>query len=71
MYVRDPTGAYVSDFLPDGFAELQELPVDAVDSGFRLRDRELWTSPSDPAAIYIKDSQGVERWPRGSLPPCF
>jgi hypothetical protein len=70
-YVRDPTGAYVSDFLPDGFAEFPELPGDAVDSGFRLRDRELWTSPSDPAAIFIKDSQGVERWPRGNLPPCF
>jgi len=70
-YIRDPTGVYGSDLLTSGFAEFAELPSDAIDSGFRLRDRELWTSPGDPAAIYIKDSQGVERWPRGNLPPCF
>ena len=70
-FVRDPTGTHVSEFLPYGFAELEELPADAVDSGFRLRDRELWTSPSDADAVFIRDSQGVERWQLGHFPPCL
>jgi len=69
-YVRDPNGAYGVVALTDGFAELDSPPADAIDTGFRLRDRELWISPGDPDAIYLNDSQGAERWPRGAVPPC-
>jgi hypothetical protein len=69
-YVRDPDGLYSDRGFVEGFARLDSLPPDAVDTGFRLRDRELWTSPSDPDAIYINSANGVERWPRGEPPIC-
>ena len=28
-------------------------------------------SPDDPYAIYIRDAEGVERWPRGVVPLCI
>lgn len=70
-YIRDPSGTYLNDYVTDGFEKLEELPPDATYSGFRLRDRELWISPSDPNVLLLKDSDSVERWPRGVLPPCF
>ncbi|MEX0826232.1 MAG: hypothetical protein WD184_05725 [Acidimicrobiia bacterium] len=69
-YVRDPDQAYGQPELRAGFAELQELPPDAIDTGFRSVGRELWLSPSDPNAVYLRDSEGVERWPRGVVPLC-
>jgi hypothetical protein len=70
-YVRDPNQSYGQEELSNGFAELDALPADAIDTGFRLLDRELWTSPDDPYAIYIRDAEGVERWPRGVVPLCI
>jgi hypothetical protein len=70
-YVRDPNQSYGQEELSNGFAELDALPADAIDTGFRLLDRELWTSPDDPDAIYIRDAEGAERWPRGVVPLCI
>lgn len=69
-YVRDPNGLYGVPELAAGFAVLDDLPADAIDSGYRSGDRELWLSAADPGAIYILDRGVVERWPAGVVPPC-
>ena len=70
-YVKDPEGVYgVTEFV-DEFMNLEVLPSDAVDTGFRQGERELWTSPSDPEAVLIRTLGSVERWPRGDPPGCM
>lgn len=70
-YVFDPNGAYgVPEFI-DGLQIRDSLPSDAVDTGFRQGDRELWISPEDPHAIYLRTGAGVERWPEGTVPVCM
>ena len=69
-YVRDPNGVYgMADFV-EGFAISETLPDDAVDTGYRQDGRELWLSPSDPDAIFMRAGDSVERWPRGEVPAC-
>jgi hypothetical protein len=69
-YVRDPGGRYGVQAFVDGFRTIEELPTDAIDSGFRRGNAELWLSPSDPDAVYIWDSGAGERWPKGEPPLC-
>jgi hypothetical protein len=41
------------------------LPDDALDSGYRQGERELWTSESlGKTGVFIVDPTHVERWPR-------
>jgi len=47
----------------DTFATGMPLPSDAVDSGYRSGDLELWFIPSDTAALVVSPDM-VERWPR-------
>lgn len=70
-YVRDPDGQYGVPEFVEGFQILESLPSDAIDTGFRHGDRQLWLSPSDPNAVYIQDGQTVERWPEGTVPGCM
>jgi hypothetical protein len=69
-YVRDPEGVFGNAGLTAGFDADATLPDDAVDSGYRAGDAELWTVPDDPSGIYIVAGDTVERWPRGEDPPC-
>jgi hypothetical protein len=52
-------GGYYRDLL----IALRKVPVDAVDTGYRDGDRELWVS-GDEAFVYIVDGSYVEQWPR-------
>jgi hypothetical protein len=64
-YVGDPEGV-----LPPGGTALPYdpgavPPSDAVATGFREGDRELWTSMSvGRDAVFIVTPERVERWPR-------
>ena len=40
-----------------------ELLADAIDTGYRLEDRELWMS-ADEQVAYLVGSDRVEAWPR-------
>jgi hypothetical protein len=63
-YLRDPLGVMSRDqTLFDTYASGISLPADAIDSGFRSGDLELWFTPGDTAA-YVVSPDGVERWPR-------
>jgi hypothetical protein len=44
------------------------MPVDAVDSGYRNSGLELWVADSDPAGVYLRVGDDVERWPRADPP---
>jgi hypothetical protein len=64
-YVRDPDGVLPAGGTALSYDPRSDLPPDAVDTGYREGDRELWTSPSvGRDAVYIVTSEGVERWPR-------
>jgi hypothetical protein len=67
QYVRDPHGVLEAHVVApyDGDAA---LPADAVATGFRRGEAELWVSPADAdgdtySAVYVVDG-AVERWPR-------
>jgi hypothetical protein len=62
-YVRDPENVF-GDFLTSiGFDPDADLPADAVDSGLREGDRELWVVPADDSTIYLVTGTTVESWP--------
>ncbi len=69
-FVRDPQGAFGHPELTAGFDPHATLPPGAQDTGFRLGDTQLWTDPADPTTIYLKATDTVERWPRGTEPLC-
>jgi hypothetical protein len=63
-YLRDPLGVMSRDqTLFDTYAAGISLPADAIDSGYRSGELELWFTPGDTAA-YVVSPDGVERWPR-------
>jgi hypothetical protein len=66
LYLRDPLRVlaqyWVGDYLPS-----TTLPADATDTGFRSRDWELFTTPSQDF-VYVRTPAGVERWPRSKDP---
>lgn len=63
QYIRDPEGA-IDPALRDRLAIGVALPADAQDTGYRLDTVELWLSPSQPDAAYLRTADDVERWPR-------
>ncbi|HZM83162.1 MAG TPA: hypothetical protein VFC19_46210 [Candidatus Limnocylindrales bacterium] len=63
QFIRDPDGV-VGKSLRDKLAIAIDLPHDARDTGYRNGDLELWLSPSDPDAAYLRVRGDVERWPR-------
>ena len=50
--------------LRDALAVHVALPADASDTGYRHQELELWLSPSEPDAAYLRAGDDVERWPR-------
>lgn len=67
QYIRDPLGVMRELSLLESYASGVDLPADAVDSGYRSGDLELWFTPADTAA-YVVTPGGVERWPRADPP---
>ena len=62
QFISDPRGVmdvpYVVPYDDD-----TELLADAIDTGYRLEDRELWMS-ADEQVAYLAGSDRVEAWPR-------
>lgn len=64
-YVGDPEGVLPTGGTALSYEPRADLPSDAVATGYREGDRELWTSPSvGRDAVYIVTPDGAERWPR-------
>jgi hypothetical protein len=63
QFIRDPDGV-IDQRLRDKLAIAIDLPPDARDTGYRNGELELWLSPSDPDAAYLRVRDDVERWPR-------
>jgi len=61
-YWHDPTNALPSGMLLALYDGDAELPPDAMDSGYRLEDLELWLVPNGEAA-YVVGPDHVELWP--------
>ncbi len=62
QFIRDPDGV-ISYGTGDTLAIAVD-PDDARDTGYRNGELELWLSPSDPDAAYLRAGDNVERWPR-------
>jgi hypothetical protein len=64
QYVRDPDG-HVVDLTLGTFESSVALPDNAVFTGYRYGDDQLWTSvdTAEEAVFYVRDGV-VERWPR-------
>jgi hypothetical protein len=69
-YVRDPDGVFDDRSLTVGLQLDAALPDDAIDTGFRQAHTELWAVPDNPAFIYLKNRDQIERWPAGKTPRC-
>lgn len=63
QFIRDPDGV-IDQGLRDKLAIAIDLPPDAQDTGYRNGELELWLSPSEPDAGYLRVGEDVERWPR-------
>jgi hypothetical protein len=62
-YVRDPGDAFGDPATADAFDPDADLPLSAVDTGYRQADAELWVVRADPSSVYLVDGDIVERWP--------
>ena len=69
-FVRDPNGVFGEPGLTAGFEADAQLPADATDTGFHSEGAELWTTPGDDSAVFLKTRGRVERWPQGEPPLC-
>ena len=67
-YVRDPQDVFNDPATADGFDPDADLPLSAVDTGYRQASAELWVVHADPSSIYLVDGDTVERWPRDPQP---
>jgi hypothetical protein len=64
LYIRDPLK--VLQHVEVGrYLERTTMPKDAVPSGYKSVDRELFTTPNKDF-VYIRTPSGVERWPRST-----
>ncbi|GIH10522.1 hypothetical protein Rhe02_85890 [Rhizocola hellebori] len=63
QYIRDPGGAIDKD-LRDKLMFHVAMPADARDTGYRYNAVELWLSPSNPDAAYLRVGDDIELWPR-------
>jgi hypothetical protein len=67
LYLRDPDGVINSRLLPGrepipAFVERASLPAEAVDTGYRSGDVELWLDSTGDAAYLVFEDR-VEMWP--------
>lgn len=63
QFIRDPDDV-IGYGVRDRLRIAIDLPADSRDTGYRTGDLELWLSPSDPHAAYLRAGGDVERWPR-------
>lgn len=63
LYARDPDGVLGDDMLETPYRGDVTMPADAKDTGYRLRDRQLWLT-DDKNTAYVRTSDGVEAWPQ-------
>lgn len=61
QYISDPEGVMDVPFVT-AFDPAADLPSDAVDTGYRREDRELWLS-QDRRVAYLVSGDRVETWP--------
>ena len=69
IFVRDPQNVFGDSRISRDLDEHAELPGDAVDTGYRQDEAELWIRPHDDAFIYLVQEDNVERWPQDETPP--
>jgi hypothetical protein len=62
-YVRDPENVFGDVITSMSFDPDADLPSDAVDTGLREGNRELWVVPGDESAVYLVLGDTTERWP--------
>ncbi len=62
LYVRDPMGVFRGHWTMP-FLRSTSLPSSARYTGFRRDGKALWLA-ADERAMYVKDDDRVERWPR-------
>lgn len=63
LYARDPHGVLGGEMLLGEYDGDVRMPADARDTGYRLRDWQLWLTDDEKTA-YVRTSDGVEAWPR-------
>lgn len=63
QFIRDPDGV-IDTKLRDKLGTGVALPADAKDTSYRHGELELWLSPSEPDAAYLRVGESVEHWPR-------
>ena len=68
LYVADPRGVLGDIGAATDFDDDASMPADAIDSGYRQEDRQLWLSPDDSIAYLVTDDR-VEAWPLAMTPP--
>ncbi|GIH10523.1 hypothetical protein Rhe02_85900 [Rhizocola hellebori] len=63
QFIRDPGG-----ILEQGFREKlalhTTLPFDALATGYRSGELQLWLAPSAPESVFLRVGDDVEQWPR-------
>ncbi len=62
LYARDPEKVLPEEMLTSPYDGDADMPPDAKDTGYHLDDWRLWRTP-DNSAVYVRTSDGVERWP--------
>ncbi|MEV7888731.1 hypothetical protein ACWD3I_23385 [Streptomyces sp. NPDC002817] len=63
LYARDPDGVLGGEMLEAPYRGDVTMPADAKDTGYRLRDWQLWLT-DDKGTAYVRTPDGVEAWPR-------
>lgn len=68
IFARDPANILHGPKISHAFDGDAELPADAIDTGFRQDEAELWMPPGDDAFVYLVYSDRTERWPHDPTP---
>jgi hypothetical protein len=63
LYARDPDGVLGDEMLEAPYRGDVTMPADAKDTGYRLREWQLWLT-DDKNTAYVRTSAGVEAWPQ-------
>ena len=67
QYVFDPGSIIETQMLVSKPEKHSTLPADAVDTGLRRSDAELWLAANGDAA-YVVQGDNVQKWPRAVQP---
>lgn len=62
IFIRDPEGRFEGE-LYGRYRDDAVLPDDAIDTGYRRAEDQLWLGDNG-RALYVVTSDGTERWPR-------